>query len=322
MHVFVTGGAGYIGSVCTECLLDAGHRVTVFDDLSEGHAEAVDSRARLIVGNLNSVQDIMHALGSSQPDAVFHLAASALVGESMTNPSKYFRNNVSAGITLLEAMMEVGIKRLVFSSSCATYGLPERIPIRENFPQHPINPYGESKLQFERLLPWYHRAYGLNYVGLRFFNVAGATAQFGEAHRVESHLIPNVLRVALGQQAQIQICGDDYETADGTCVRDFVHVADIAQAHMTALTAERSGFYNLGTGHGHSIGEVIACARQVTGHSIPVETIRRRPGDPAILVADASAIDRELQWRPAHPGLREIIESAWAWHSRHPFGYK
>jgi UDP-glucose 4-epimerase len=321
MNVFVTGGAGYIGSVCVEALLKAGHRVTVFDNLSEGHRDAVDPRARFVLGDLNDETGVRKALREAEADAVFHFAASALVGESMRQPEKYFRNNLAAGINLLDAMLACGVNRLIFSSSCATYGQPVSVPMREEQVQAPINPYGESKLQFERMMPWYAGAHGLTYVGLRFFNVAGATETRGEDHRVETHLIPNVLRVALGQRDSIEIFGDDWPTSDGTCCRDFLHVEDIASAHLIALEAGKSGFYNLGLGRGHTVGEVIAAARDVTGHAIPVDVRPRRVGDPAELVADATRIRTELGWRPRYTDLRTIIASAWAWHSRRPHGY-
>jgi len=321
MHLFVTGGAGYIGSVSTEYLLDEGHQVTVFDNLSEGHAAAVDPRARLIRGDLRSLEEITRAMEESHPEAVLHFAASALVGESVAHPGKYFRNNVSAGINLLDAMTSVGVKQLVFSSSCATYGLPVKLPIKENAPQAPINPYGESKLLFERMLPWYQRAHGLRYVGLRFFNVAGASWRRGEDHRIETHLVPNVLRVALGQRDSVQICGGDYPTADGTPVRDFLHVVDVARAHLAALNANESGIYNLGLGRGYSVGEVIACAREITGHAIPIQTIERRVGDPPELIADASRAFRELGWKPLYTELADIVQSAWTWHRHRPSGY-
>ena len=265
MNIFVTGGAGYIGSICVEQLLDRGHQVTVFDNLTEGHRRAVDARATLVTGDLNEPASIGPALADARPDAVMHFAANALVGESMTNPSKYFRNNVGGGLNLLDAMLAAGCKRFVFSSTCATFGPPERVPMDETLPQRPINPYGESKLMFEQVLKWYESIHGLQFVALRYFNAAGATEQFGEDHRVETHLIPNILKVALGQKDHAEIYGTDYETPDGTCIRDYIHIVDLAQAHILALDAPESTFYNLGTGGGNSVAAVIECCRRVPG---------------------------------------------------------
>jgi UDP-glucose 4-epimerase len=321
MHVFVTGGAGYIGSVCVEQLLDAGHEVTVFDNLTEGHRRAVDPRGTLITGDLQQRCDIEDALEKSRPDAVMHFAANALVGESMQNPSKYFRNNVTAGIHLLDAMNAVGCKKLVFSSTCATFGTPERVPIDETLEQRPINPYGESKLLFEKILRWYDEIHGLKYVALRYFNAAGASERFGEDHRIETHLIPNVLKVALGQKPHVEIFGTNYETPDGTCIRDYIHIIDLAQAHMLALEAESSGKYNLGTGGGTSVREVIETCRQITGREIPVVEKPRRPGDPARLIAASDKIQRELGWMPKFQKIDAIVASAWKWHLANPDGY-
>ena len=321
MNIFVTGGAGYIGSICVEQLLDCGHSVTVFDNLTEGHRRAVDPRATFIEGDLNVPDSIGAAIASAQPGAVMHFAANALVGESMTNPSKYFRNNVGGGLNLLDAMIAHGVKRLVFSSTCATFGPPERLPMDETLPQHPINPYGESKLMFEHILKWYDTIHGLKFVALRYFNAAGATEKYGEDHRVESHLIPNILKVALGQKPHAEIFGTDYETPDGTCVRDYIHIVDLAQAHILALDAEKSAFYNLGTGGGNSVAEVIECCRRVAGHAIPIVEKPRRPGDPPRLIAASGKIQQELGWQPKYQSLDDIIGSAWAWHTRHPQGY-
>lgn len=321
MHVFVTGGAGYIGSVCVEQLLDAGHQVTVFDNLTEGHAAAVDPRAKLVRGDLQTRCDIEDAMEAAHPDAVMHFAANALVGESMTNPGKYFRNNVSGGVNLLEAMMAAGCKRLVFSSTCATFGVPERVPIDETLPQHPINPYGESKLIFEQVLRWYSELHGLTYVALRYFNAAGASVRFGEDHRIETHLIPNVLRVALGQKECVEIYGTDYPTPDGTCIRDYIHVLDLAQAHMLALDAKESGRFNLGTGGGTSVREIIAVCGRVSGKRIAVVEKPRRPGDPPRLIAASERAHEVLGWRPQFQDVEKIVASAWAWHVAHPGGY-
>lgn len=321
MKIFVTGGAGYIGSVCVEQLLDAGHMVTVFDNLTEGHRRAVDSRAELITGDLQNECDINDALEHARPEAVMHFAANALVGESMENPSKYFRNNVTGGVFLLDAMMATGVKKFVFSSTCATFGPPDRVPIDETLPQRPINPYGESKLIFEKILRWYSEIHGLQFVALRYFNAAGASECFGEDHRIETHLIPNILKVALGQRENVQIFGTDYETPDGTCIRDYIHISDLAQAHMLALGAAKSAYYNLGTGGGASVREVIAACERITEKKIAVVEKPRRPGDPARLIAASEKIQRELGWAPKFQSIDTIIESAWAWHVKNPHGY-
>lgn len=321
MKTLVTGGAGYIGSACVEQLVRAGHEVTVFDNLSEGHRGAVDPRARLVVGCLGDAAAIDTALRESGAEAVIHFAASALVAESMQKPGKYFRNNVANGINLLEACVARGVRKIVFSSTCATYGLPERVPIDETLPQCPINPYGESKLLLERFMPWYHRVHGLEYVGFRYFNAAGATPNFGEHHRVETHLIPNILRVALGQAASVTVFGTDYPTPDGTCVRDYIHIQDLADAHIAALKPGTCGFYNLGTGTGASVREVIAACERVSERPIPVELKPRRAGDPPILVASPGLAREVFSWRPKFERLDEIVASAWAWHVRHPHGY-
>jgi UDP-glucose 4-epimerase len=321
MNIFVTGGAGYIGSVCVEQLLEAGHAVTVFDNLTEGHRLAVDSRAKLVVGDLQNRCDVDDAMEAARPDAVMHFAANALVGESMTNPSKYFRNNVIGGMNLLDAMTAAGCKRLVFSSTCATFGIPERVPIDESLPQRPINPYGESKLMFEQVLRWYDQIHGLRYVALRYFNAAGASARFGEDHRIETHLIPNVLKVALGQKSHVEIFGTDYPTPDGSCIRDYIHVLDLAQAHMLALSAPASACYNLGTGGGTSVREIIAMCEKVSGKKIAVVEKPRRAGDPPRLIAGSEKVRAELGWKPQYQDVEKIISSAWNWHVGHPKGY-
>ncbi len=321
MNILVVGGAGYIGSVCTELLLDEGHAVTVFDNLTEGHRRAIDRRARFVEGDLAERDAISATLRDVRPDAVMHFAANALVGESMENPSKYFRNNVSGGINLLDAMIAHDVRRLVFSSTCATFGWPDRVPIDESVPQCPINPYGESKLMFENILRWYGRIHGLCFVSLRYFNAAGASGNFGEDHRMETHLLPNVLKVALGQKPHVEIYGTDYETPDGTCIRDYIHILDLSRAHILALEARQSDFYNLGTGGGSSVREVIDACRKVTGKDIPVVEKPRRPGDPPRLVASSEKIKRELGWRPQFQSLDAIIGSAWKWHQKFPNGY-
>jgi len=321
MHIFVTGGAGYIGSICSEELLNAGHQVTIFDNLTEGHRSAVDERAKFIKGELGNRDEIIPAVAKAKPDAIMHFAANALVGESMTNPSKYFRNNVASGLNLLDAAVEAGVKKFIFSSTCATYGTPEKIPMDERLHQKPINPYGQSKLMFEQILNWYDRIHGLVYVNLRYFNAAGASVRFGEDHRIETHLIPNVLQVALGKKEKAEIFGEHYATPDGTCIRDFIHIHDLASAHMLALGRETSASYNLGSGEGFSVRQVIDIARKVTGTPIPAVVREARPGDPPRLVASSHKITSELGWRPKYPRLQPIIESAWAWHQKHPDGY-
>jgi len=320
-RILVVGGAGYIWSICVEELLNAGHRVGVFDNLSEGHRKAIDARARFFQGDLSDPSTIKLAINEYKPDAVMHFAANALVGESMQKPEKYFQNNVCNGLNLLNAMHEFGVKRLVFSSTCATFGVPDRVPIDESLPQNPINPYGESKLLFEKILRWYGEIHGLKFVALRYFNAAGASEQFGEDHRIETHLIPNILKVALGQKQAAEIFGTDYETPDGTCIRDYIHILDLAAAHMLALEAPQSAFYNLGTGGGTSVKEVIDVCREITGRDIPALERARRPGDPPRLIAASDKIQRALGWTPKHQDIRRIVESAWAWHVKNPRGY-
>lgn len=321
MNVFVTGGAGYIGSICTEELLNAGHQVTVYDDLSEGHRSAVDPRARFVQGHPEAERHIHNAVQEARPQAVVHFAANALVGESMTNPGKYFRNNVANGLKLLEAAVANGVKKFVFSSTCATYGPPDRVPMTEDLPQRPINPYGESKLMFERMLHWFHELQGMEFVAFRYFNAAGASGRFGEHHRTETHLIPNVLKVALGQSPHCEIYGTDYPTPDGTCIRDYIHIVDLAQAHILALQPGKQGFYNLGNGDGYSVRQVIQTCEKVTGCAIPAVEKPRRPGDPPKLVASAVKAIAELGWKPTVPKLQDIVRTAWAWHKQHPQGY-
>jgi len=322
MKIFVVGGAGYIGSVCAELLLNQGCEVTVFDNLSEGHRRAVDSRAKFIQGDLADRARIAAALAGARPDAVMHFAAHALVGESMRDPSKYFRNNICNGLNLLDAMVAARVPRIIFSSTCAIFGLPETLPIDESSPTCPVNPYGESKLAFEKILRWYDQIHGLKFVSLRYFNAAGATENFGEDHRQETHLIPNVLKVALGQKPHVEIYGTDYETPDGTCVRDYIHILDLAQAHILALEATGSACYNLGTGGGSSVREVIETCRKVTGRQIGAVEKARRPGDPPRLIASSRKIRQELGWQPQFQSLDAIIESAWKWHQKFPRGYE
>ncbi len=322
MKVFVTGGAGYIGSVTTELLLDKGHEVVVFDSLERGHREAVDKRARLVIGELRDAAQVQKAMLDARPDAVMHFAAYALVGESMQDPGLYFSNNVTGGVNLVSAMVKSGVPKIVFSSTCATYGYPERIPITEETPQNPVNPYGESKRMYEKILAWYQQIHGIRPVFLRYFNAAGATLRFGEDHEPETHLIPNVLKVALGQAASVKIFGTDYNTPDGTCIRDYIHILDLAGAHIRALSGGHTGPFNLGTGTGFSVREVVDVVRKVTGHTIPETVAARRPGDPDRLVAAAERARTVLGWNPEHSNLESIVESAWAWHQAHPHGYR
>jgi UDP-glucose 4-epimerase len=321
MKILVVGGAGYIGSICAEVLLDEGHEVGIFDNLTEGHRAAIDKRATFFEGDLADRAVIRTALSSYGPEAVMHFAASALVGESMQNPSKYFRNNVANGLNLLDGMIELGVNNLIFSSTCAIFGPPERLPIDETLPKRPINPYGESKLMFENILRWYNQLHGLKFVSLRYFNAAGASANFGEHHRQETHLVPNVLKVALGETPQVEIYGTDYDTPDGTCIRDYIHILDLARAHILALGAPQSAFYNLGTGGGSSVREVIEAGRRITGRDIKVAEKPRRPGDPPRLIASSQKIKQELGWNPKFQSLDAIIESAWKWHQKFPNGY-
>ncbi len=321
MNVFVTGGAGYIGSVCTEELLNAGHQVTVYDNLSEGHRAAVDPRAKFILGRPEEEGNILAAVKSVMPDAILHFAAFALVGESMTNPKKYFHNNFVNALKLADAAVECGVKKFVFSSTCATYGPPDRVPMTEDLPQRPINPYGESKLMFEKALLWYQQIYGLEFIAFRYFNAAGASDRFGEHHRIESHLIPNVLAVALGKKTQVEVFGTDYPTPDGTCIRDYIHIKDLAQAHILGLRPGKSGFFNLGNGDGYSVKQVIEMCEKITGKKIPSIAKPRRAGDPPKLVAAANKAFTELGWKPQYPKLEDIVKTAWSWHQKNPDGY-
>jgi UDP-glucose 4-epimerase len=322
VKIFVTGGAGYVGSICVEELVQRGDEVIVFDNLSEGHRLAIDPNTTFIQGDLNDSKSIWLAIHTSEPDAVMHFAASAFVPESMQNPSKYFHNNVCGGLNLLNAMIENGVRHLVFSSTCGTFGAPDRVPIDEDTPQNPINPYGESKLMFENILRWFEQIHGLAFVALRCFNVAGASENYGEHHRIETHLIPRVLQVALGRLPNAEIYGTDFPTPDGTCIRDYIHVRDLASAHILALSAGESGFYNLGTGGGTSVREVINACRKVTGHPIPTMERPRRPGDPARLIASSEKARRSLGWKPQFENIEAIVESAWRWHGAHPAGYQ
>jgi UDP-glucose 4-epimerase len=326
MRILVTGGAGYIGSVAVEQLADRGYTVVVLDNLVKGHRPAVDPRALFVEGDFGDVALVERTLRDNQIDAVMHFAAHSLVGESMQNPVKYFANNVSSSLSMVEAMLQSGVKMLVFSSSAATYGMPESSPITEADPAAPINPYGESKLAFERMLRWCDQANGLRFVSLRYFNAAGASEKYGEDHDPETHIIPLVLQAAMGQRPSVQIYGDDYPTPDGTAVRDYIHVVDLAEAHMLALEwlagGGESQIFNLGNGEGFSVKQVVEVAKRVTGRDIPAEIGPRRAGDPAVLVASSEQIKRKLNWTPKYPTLEEIVHTAWAWRQRHPNGYE
>ena len=322
MNVLVTGGAGYIGSVVVEELLRDRHEVAVYDNLSKGHREAVAPGAEFILADLRDRLRLKTALRQRNIEAVIHMAAASLVGESVEDPGSYYENNVLAGLSLLDAMREEGVSRLVFSSTAAVYGEPAKQPIEESDPTLPTNPYGETKLAFEQALNWHSEAYDLRFSSLRYFNAAGATTRCGEWHSPETHLIPIVLQVAAGARPGFELYGDDYPTEDGTCVRDYIHVMDLARAHILALQAPGNAIYNLGSGKGYSVKEVIDCAKKITGRSIPVKITSRRAGDPPTLIASSAAIKQDLGWSPKFPELDLIIQSAWAWLKTHPTGYR
>lgn len=319
--LLVAGGAGYIGSACAEYLLDNGYEVVVFDALLTGHRDAVDKRARFIKGNLADREELISLCKKEKFDAVMHFAAFSLVGESMKEPSKYFRNNLCNAINLADAAVAGGAERFVFSSTAATFGIPERVPIDENAEQKPINPYGESKLCFEKVLDWYSKIYGLKYTALRYFNAAGATEIHGEDHRPESHLIPLILQTVRGKRDKLTLFGNDYDTPDGSCIRDYIHILDLAQAHELALHSPESGHFNLGTGNGLSVFEIIAAAEKVTGRKVNYEIAGRRPGDPSRLIACSKKAREVLKWNPVHESAIDIIESAWKWQQKFPDGY-
>ncbi len=321
MKILVTGGAGYIGSVTVKMLLDKGHETIVFDNIERGHIRALDPRATFVQGDLREREVIAKAMLEAKPDAVMHFAAYALVGESMAHPEWYFGNNVGGGINLAEAMLKAKVNKIVFSSTCATYGQPDVQRISEDTAQHPTNPYGESKLMFEKILDWYNRIYGLQPVFLRYFNAAGATEEHGEDHTPETHLIPNILKAAREKGGEVKIFGDDYDTPDGTCVRDYIHVWDLARAHLMALERHGSFATNLGTGQGYSVQQVVETARTVTGLPIPAVKCPRRLGDPANLVAAYDRAAELLGWKPERSSIEEIVRSAWTWHLAHPDGY-
>jgi UDP-glucose 4-epimerase len=326
VKVLVTGGAGYIGSHAVRLLARAGHDVWVYDNLSVGHRQAVPE-GRLIEGQLSDRPALVAAMRGRRIDAVMHFAALACVGQSVVDPASYYQNNVAGSLNLLEAMREAAVDRIVFSSTTATYGVPDRMPITEDMPQQPINPYGFSKLVVERAMADYAHAYGLGYAALRYFNAAGASPEgdLGEDHDPETHLIPIVLAVALGQRSSVTVFGDDYPTPDGTCIRDYIHVDDLGTAHVAALEKIVPGqglLLNLGTGRGHSVREVIDACRRVTGHAIPAQTGARRAGDPPELVADSTKARRALAWQPKYTDIESIVRTAWNWHSSHPRGYR
>ncbi len=320
MAILVTGGAGYIGSVTTELLRARGERVIVLDNLSRGHRDAVAPEVRFYQGDVGNRELIAHVVREENVDACIHFAAFAYVGESVSSPELYYENNVEQGIRLLGALVQAGVRHVVFSSTCATYGEPQRIPIDEQHPQQPTNPYGWSKLFMERIMSDYDRGYGLKFVALRYFNAAGATLERGERHDPETHLIPLVLKAAHGEINRVAVFGNDYPTQDGTCVRDYIHVTDLAQAHALSLDYLRAGnsstAINLGNGQGYSVLEVVEAAREVTGREIAIEMQPRRAGDPSHLVADAAKAGEVLGWKPQHPQLADIISSAWKWHTK------
>lgn len=326
MRILVTGGAGFIGSIVAAQLRDAGHEPVVYDDLSKGGRDAIPRSVEVIVGNVGDRSALDAVFRNHKFEAVMHFAAFIEAGESMELPERYFRNNTANTLVLLETMLAHRVSRLIFSSTAALYGNPVRVPIVETDLLCPTNPYGESKLLVERMLEWFHRIHGLSYTSLRYFNAAGATAERGEMHQPETHLIPIVLQVASGAREQVAIFGTDYETPDGTCVRDYIHVSDLARAHVLALAAlaeakmPRQLIYNLGNGRGFSVREVVEVARRVTGHAIPALETERRPGDPAILIASSEKIRREIGWEPAFPELDTMVQSAWEWYQRHPAG--
>jgi UDP-glucose 4-epimerase len=326
MRILVVGGAGYVGSTSVESLVAEGHDVVVFDNLTTGHAASVIAPARLVVGEMRDQERLQRLLRDERIDAVLHCAAKSLVAESMADPGLYYRNNVAGGVSLLEAMRAAGVTRLVFSSTAAVYGEPRRVPIAEADRTEPINPYGATKLAFEGAMRWFAASHGFRAISLRYFNVAGATEHNGEDHEPESHLIPLVLRVAASEATHVQIYGQDYPTPDGTCIRDFVHVRDLGTAHLLALEATGEGdpsfeVYNLGSAAGFSVREVVEAARKVTGRAIPARALKRRVGDPPVLVASSRRARRELGWTPRHSSLEQMLSDAWAWRLAHPRGY-
>ena len=327
MTILVLGGAGYIGSHTVYALIEKGVDVVVIDNLETGHIEAVHEKARFYKGDIRDRAFADSVLDKEKIDAVIHFAANSLVGESMVNPLKYYDNNVNGTKVLLQSMVAHGLDKIVFSSTAATYGEPEKVPILETDRTEPTNTYGETKLAMEKMFKWTDRAHGLKYVSLRYFNACGAhiSGKIGEAHSPETHLIPLILQVPLGQREYISIFGDDYDTSDGTCIRDYIHVTDLAQAHILAvdylMKGNESNIFNLGNGVGFTVKEVIDTARKVTGHEIPARIAERRAGDPARLIASSDKARQVLLWKPEHADLEEIISTAWNWHKNHPNGY-
>ena len=324
MKTVVTGGAGYIGATTVQALLDSGHEVVVYDNLSKGYAEAVPKSVKFVEGDVADRDRLDRLFRDYRPDAVLHFAALIEAGESMKAPEKYFRTNSCSTLTLLEAMLANQVGRFIFSSTAALYGEPKRIPIQEDDALDPTNAYGESKLLVERMLAWFHRIHGLRYSSLRYFNAAGSNGKSGELHNPESHLIPLILQAAQGTRDQVSVFGTDYPTEDGTCIRDYIHVSDLADAHVLALKGLDTHdklIYNLGNGTGFSVRQVIDSAQRVTQKSIKVAETARRPGDPAVLVASSERIRKELKWNPKHPELDAIVSSAWEWMQKHPHGY-
>ena len=324
MRILVTGSAGYIGSVVTEQLIEQGHQVIALDNLVNGHRAAVHPDAEFAQLDLLDAVALKSLLRAKPVDAVVHLAAEALIDVSMRDPGLFYRVNFTGGLNLLDAMVDAGVQRIVFSSTAATYGEPETIPITETSKQKPVNPYGASKLAFEQAMDWYRLAHGLKYVTLRYFNACGATDRFGEYHVPETHIIPILFEVALGQRQTFQLYGTDYDTFDGTCIRDYIHVADIAQAHVLALMKIDSlgaRAFNMGNAAGYSNRQVIEATQRVTGRKIPFAAAARRPGDPARLVASSDRIRQELGWQPRYPDLDTMVATAWAWRMKHPTGY-
>lgn len=327
MTILVLGGAGYIGSHTVYALIEKGVDVVVIDNLETGHIEAVHEKARFYKGDIRDRAFVDSVLDKEKIDAVIHFAANSLVGESMVNPLKYYDNNVNGTKVILQSMVAHGLDKIVFSSTAATYGEPEKVPILETDRTEPTNTYGETKLAMEKMFKWTDRAHGLKYVSLRYFNACGAhvSGKIGEAHSPETHLIPLILQVPLGQREYISIFGDDYDTSDGTCIRDYIHVTDLAQAHILAvdylMKGNESNIFNLGNGVGFTVKEVIDTARKVTGHEIPARIAERRAGDPARLIASSDKARQVLLWKPEHADLEEIISTAWNWHKNHPNGY-
>jgi UDP-glucose 4-epimerase len=325
MNILVTGGAGYVGSVCAEQLIQERHRVVVYDDLSAGHRAAVSPEAVFVKGELADSAKLRNVLRKHRIEAIMHFAAKALVDESVRNPALFYAHNVSGTLTLLDLAIESGIRKFIFSSSAAVYGEPQSLPIPEEHPTAPVNSYGETKLAIERALSWYAPAYGLTFAALRYFNASGATPALGEDHRPETHLLPRLLDAALDPSKEFLVYGEDYPTPDGTCLRDFVHVLDIARAHILALrklARIKSAIYNVGLGKGYSIREVVRAVEDVTHRKINVRAGPRRAGDPARLVASPAKISRELGWKPRHSELVKIVRSAWQWRQKRPHGYK